>query len=403
MYFSRLLLPLLKSPDTQGRARLVFGARQTGKSTLFKLLRRPEDILIDLQERTERLRFSQDPSLLNRRLLPPRGHQHIFIDEIQRVPELLEEIQLALDRHPGRFTFTLTGSSARRIRKGSANLLPGRARLYYLFPVSLLEQTSSGRDSAILPIPGRPMESLFPRRGLDDLLVLGSLPGLWNSMKKEDLESYAALYIEEEIQREAIVRRLGSFGRFLQLAAVESGCPINLTKISQESGIGLSTLRGFYSVLEDTLVGFTLQPYAQSPRVRLLRTPKFYFFDLGVRNAVAGLPLDKGILATQAGSLMEHWVACELFWRTQYLGRGYSLCFWRTVGGSEVDLVLLTPRETIPIEVKYTRNPRPEDASSLEHFIRLHPKSASRGFVVCQVPQREQLSKHVAAIPWNEI
>src|SRR3972149_11743022 len=131
MQYPGWLLAPLGRPLPRGRARLVLGARQTGKTTLFQLLRRPADLFVDLQERGERLRLARDPEALTRALLASRrAHQHVFVDEVQRVPELLDEIQLLLDRHPGRFTFTLPGSSARRLRRRDANLLPGRIHRY---------------------------------------------------------------------------------------------------------------------------------------------------------------------------------------------------------------------------------------------------------------------------------
>jgi predicted AAA+ superfamily ATPase len=198
-------------------------------------------------------------------------------------------------------------------------------------------------------------------------------------------------------------RNLGDYGRFLELAAAESGKPISLTRISRESGLALSTIRGFYSVLEDTLMGFRLAPFEGSERSRVLKTPRFFFFDVGVRNAVCRLPLESGILAVQAGPLFEHWIACELMARIGYLGRGYRLSFWRTVEGAEADLVLETPREVIPIEAKWTAHPRPGDARGLESFLDQHPGRARRGMVVCRAPRAERLTERVTAIPWLEM
>ncbi len=211
------------------------------------------------------------------------------------------------------------------------------------------------------------------------------------------------MYVEEEILRESAARNLGDYSRFLELAAIESGRAINLTKISQDSGLALSTIRGFYGVLEDTLVGFSIAPFSRAGRARILKTPKFYFFDVGVRNALARLPLDKRILASEGGHLLEHWVACELASRIGDLGRSYRLSFWRTVDGAEVDFVLETPMEAIPIEVKYSKNPRPADARGVEHFIGRYAKVARRGFVVCRTAREEQLTPHARAIPWHEL
>jgi predicted AAA+ superfamily ATPase len=379
------------------------GARQTGKSTLFRLIGTPDTILVDLQERSERVRLMRDPEALTRSLVPPgRRPRHVLIDEVQRVPELLDEIQLLLDRYPGRFTFTLTGSSARRLRTREVNLLPGRIHRFHLGPVCSWELTS-GSKGAVLGPPRGAVRGTFPGRSLEEILVLGSLPAAFveGQAFKRTLESYADVYIEEEVLREMAARNLGDYGRFLQLAAIESGKPINLTKVSQESGLALSTIRGFYRTLEDTLLGFTVGPFSRSSRARLLKTPRFFFFDVGVRNAVAGLPLHRGILATEGGRLLEHWVACELYARIGYLGRGYRLSGWRTVDGAEVDFILETPREVIPIEVKYTQSPRPSDARGIEHFLKRHAGLARRGFLVCRTRRAEQLTPHVRAIPWQ--
>lgn len=407
MQYARWAAGPLRAASSRGKARLVLGARQTGKSTLFGMIRGPADELIDLQDRSERLRLARDPSALTRALLASRRkRQHVFIDEIQRVPDLLDEIQLLLDRHPGRFTFTLTGSSARRLRARDVNLLPGRVHRLALGPVTLWEQR--GPKAQVVPRPGRRPSGrwpLFPERGLEELLVSGALPAAFVEGKAyaRTLESYAATYIEEEVLREAAARAIGPYGRFLELAAVESGKPVNLTRISQDSGVALSTLREFYRVLEDTLVGFSVAPFSRSGGARILKTRRFFIFDTGVRNALARLPLDRRMLATEGGLLFESWVACELHTRLQYLGPAYRLSFWRTTEGAEVDLIIETPREAIPLEVRYTANPRPADASGLERFIARYPDLARRGYVVCRTARREQLSRHVQAIPWQEL
>ncbi|MEK7270226.1 MAG: DUF4143 domain-containing protein [Planctomycetota bacterium] len=406
MQFDRYLQAALRRGRSLGKARMILGARQTGKSTLFRMLKSPKDILFDLQERHERMRLARDPSLLTRALLAPGpARRHVLIDEVQRVPGLLDEIQLLLDRHPDRFTFTLTGSSARRLRGHDVNLLPGRVHRHRLSPVCLWEVAGTAAGT-ILPAPFRFAPARpAPRRALEDLLVLGSLPGAFSGGRafRDTLASYAEAYIEEEVLREMAARSLGAYDRFLELAAVESGRVVNLTKISQASGIALSTIRGFYGVLSDTLLGFTVPPYLGSGRDRIIKTPKTYLFDVGVRNAVARLPLERGILATEGGNLLEHWLACELEARIGYIGRTHRLSFWRTQEGVEVDFVLETPKEAIPIEVKYTETPRPTDARHVERFLDLHPDRARRGFIVCRATRPLQLTERVLAIPWDEV
>lgn len=404
MNYYRVLISDLSSNESKGMVKIVFGARQTGKSTLFKMMASSSDVFFNLQDTSVRQRFERDPGAFTRQLLSqPKGHLSVYVDEIQKVPALLDEIQWLYDEHGKRFSFFLTGSSSRQLKSRSTNLLPGRCHIFKLQPVILMEQEHFGDGiGTILPVEIPNKNKLqFPKRSLEDYLINGCLPGIWHTGNPaKTLEAYAEIYIEEEIRREALIRNIGAFGKFLELAAIESGKIINLTRLSQESGIPVSTLSSFYQVLEDTFVGFRIQPCSRSYRKRLIKTPRFLFFDVGVRNAVARFSLDNGLLRTNGGELFEHWVGCELFSRITYLGRSYRISYWRTVDGAEVDFILETPKELIPIEVKYTTNPRPADARGVEHFINYHSDKAKRGFVVCRTQKVEQLTETIQAIPW---
>ena len=406
-YLHRWLEGPLSRPASLGKVRLLLGARQTGKSTLLNHLVSSRDtVVIDLQDSTRRREMERRPRALTDLLLGQnRRRQTVLVDEIQKVPALLEEIQFLYDKYPGRFEFWLTGSSARRLRTSSANLLPGRSHLFHLYPILQAERAAKGR---ILALPGKVSPPRFPERSLNHCLMLGSLPG--PSLESaataiKSLESYAELYLEEEVRREGLVRDVGAFSRFLELAAMESGQTMNLVKLSNESGIPVATLRLYYQVLVDTFVGYWLEPYVGRTRKRLLTTPKFFFFDLGVRNAAARLPMNESLLRLQGGPLLEQWVGLELLHRTRLLGAGYRLGFWRTVGGAEIDFIVETPRAIIPVEVKWTDRPTPADARHLELFLKNppDPRKTRKGFVVCRVGEPRQLTPHVQAIPWNTL
>ena len=183
----------------------------------------------------------------------------------------------------------------------------------------------------------------FPRADIETMLLRGNLPGvaLENAESAErTLDGYVELYLEEEIRREALVRDLGAFQQFLELAAMESGQIVNLSSLSRESGVALPTLRGYYQVLEDTFVGYRIPAFGQGGRKRVLTTPRFLFFDLGVRNAAARLGFSPAVLKTQSGLLFENWVGLELYHRCLHAGRTHRLTFWRTAHGAEVDYVL---------------------------------------------------------------
>jgi predicted AAA+ superfamily ATPase len=389
--------------------RLLLGARQTGKTALLRELLQGNDAsLWDLQDSRLRLRLEADPSAFSRavRALPAETAT-VVVDEIQKVPALLEEVQHLHDAQPGRWEFFLTGSSARRLRAGSANLLPGRSHVYALFPVNAWEvegERASGWPFS--PPAGSCASPKFPAQPLERLLTLGSLPGIRSEPAATaalTLEAYVANYLEEEIRREALARDLGAFSVFLQLAAVESGRVLNISGLSVESGVPATTLKNYYGVLVDTLVGTFLRPYSRPGRKALLTSPRFLFFDVGVRNAAAGLPLTGQMVATEGGPLLEQWATLELCARASWLGRSHRVSFWKTRSGAEVDIVYESPEEDVPIEVKWTSSPRPGDARHVETFLDAYPDRARRGIVLCRVDRPQQLTDRVVALPWDSL
>ena len=404
-YFPRLIESSLRAARSRGKVRLILGARQTGKSSLLQQLETGPALAINLQDVRLRQAYERAPGKLSNELEVRRERRTIvLIDEIQKIPSLLEEVQFLQDKYPGRFEFYLTGSSARQLRRGAANLLPGRAHSMRLSPVMLPER-SGWKESILLPNLRAPNPQRgFPWKEIEDLLLWGSLPGISAepaSRRTATLETYTQVYLEEEIRREAVVRDLGAFARFLEIAALESGQVMNLTKLSQESGIPLATIRSFYQVLEDTFVGYWVPAYGRASRKQVLSTPRFVWFDTGVRNAAARLPLDRGLLKTSAGALFEQWALAELLHRTGYLGRTFRVSFWRTRHGAEVDAIVETPRRDIPVEIKWTENPRATDARHVELFLDAFPRRAREGYLVCRVPRPRKLTDRVTAVPWG--
>ncbi len=414
MFYSRLLLASLTSRVSRNKVRLLFGARQTGKTELLRRVVPAEHTLFfDLAETAVRRRFETDPAAFVRevRALPARV-KHVVVDEIQKVPALLDEVQSLYDAQKTRFQFYLTGSSARRPHRQSANLLPGRCHVFRLSPVCRWE--TEGSDPTDWPGAGPPRGARtsgrrvppFPRQDLDRTLLLGNLPGVRSEHERTaaaTLTAYVENYLEEGIRREALVRDLGPFAVFLKLAALESGRQVNLAHLSQESGVPAATLKNYYQILEETFTGFWIRPYCRPGRKRLLTTPRFLMFDTGVRNAAAGLPLDRAMLASEGPRLLKQWVGLELLYRTAYLGRGYAVSFWRTVTGAEVDYVWQGPREDVPIEVKWTARPHPSDAGNLETFLDEYPRRARRGLLVCRCERAQSLSERVLAVPWDTL
>lgn len=412
MFYRRFLSASLSSGVSRNKVRLLFGARQTGKTELLRRTVPLEStIFFDLGASDQRRRFETDPARFGReaRALPVKI-RNIVVDEIQKVPALLDEVQNLFDEKRTRFQIYLTGSSARSLRRHSANLLPGRSHLFRLLPVCQWEVDRSERYDWPGAAPGaagnqaRDTFPAFPRQSLERTLLLGNLPGIRSESGKTaafTLSAYVGNYLEEEIRREALARDLGAFAVFLKLAAVESGGQVNLARLSQESGVAASSLKNYYQVLEETFAGFWMRAYGRRGRKRLLSTPRFFFFDTGVRNAAADIPPSRAILQSEGPGLLEQWVGLELFYRAAYLGTGHDVTFWRTASGAEVDFVWQSPREDVPIEVKWTARPRPSDARHVETFLSEYPKRARRGLIVCRCDRPERLTDRVAAIPWD--
>ncbi len=400
-YYHRYIEESIVQSIESGKVILLLGARQTGKSTLLNHLLPENAVNINLQEYKRRLEVSMNPGVLTE-IVEARNDPKttVFIDEVQKVPELLEEVQYLYDKHKGSLAFLLTGSSSRKLKEKSANLLPGRTHLYRLYPVSQIERGKTG----LLKTEYK-CENPFPAQELDELLIYGSLPGILSEspeMKGKTLESYAELYIEEEIRRENLVKNIGAFSNFLQLAALESGKTVSLTKLSNEIGLSINGIKNYYQILVDTHVGYFIPAYSGNSRKRLLSTPKFYLFDNGIRNACAKIGFNKEILIIDGGNLFEHWVGLELIHKTGLLGRDYGISYYRTVSGVEIDFILKTPKGLIPVEVKWTENPGRSDAKHIENFIEAENLS-NMGYIICRCREPRRISEHVMALPWSHL
>ncbi len=402
---------------------IMFGARQTGKSTLIRRCLPSDALVFDLSDPGQRMRFAAAPGRfieLYRGLPDSISPRWIFIDEAQNVPELFDAVQYLYDEEKRtlpeerRTRFILCGSSARRLRRVGANLLPGRSFMHRLFPLTGVEYDRTipegypidrlvGQRSLLPCFQDEPaMRTPFPRRSLEDRMIFGDLPGTateLSSGRSDVLRAYAGAYVEEELHREAQIRAWGPFLRFLSLAAAESGSIVNFSGIAKESGVSSPTIKAHYQLLEDMFLGFSVPAFSGSPRKSALSSPRFFFFDLGVRNALAGLSLGPDTVLANPGPLFEQWVGIELYKRLAYRGDA-KLSYFRTAGGAEVDFIVERAGVLVPIEVKWTENPTKKDARHLETFLQDHRAIAPQGYIVCRTPYPLRVSDTVTAIPW---
>jgi predicted AAA+ superfamily ATPase len=332
--FKRILTPHLRKDP---RNVLLIGPRQVGKSTLLGSLN--PDLTLNLASPTTYRDYLAHPEQFEAELAAADPSVRVvFLDEVQRVPALLDAVQVQVDKDPRRFRFLLSGSSARKLRRGQANLLPGRIHLHHLHPLLACE--------------------LGDAFDLNRVLAHGTLPGIYSESDPEaraaDLRAYTDVYLREEVQAEALVRNLGGYTRLLDLVAASSGKALNLAALSQDAGIAHETVRRYLEVLEDTLLVFRVPAWSGSKRAGLVTHPKHFLFDLGVRNALLRRPLDRP-LPDEIGLLFEHLVAYELVRRQGSLWPEVQVYYYRTKHGAEIDFVLEVGRELWAIEVKASR------------------------------------------------
>ncbi len=380
---------------------LILGPRQVGKTTLVNecLKGVKNTARYPLQDPSLRIELERSPSRLISQIRALKNNPCVFIDEAQKVPSLFDAVQVLIDNRDAQFI--LAGSSARKLKRHGVNLLPGRIKRYHLSPL-LWGELGLVKDCTIKELCIDNINHRAPY-SFEDTLIYGSLPGIVRLPQKDRsdfLRAYAEIYLEEEIRAEALSRKIGAFSRFLELAALESGTSPNLCRLSNESGVSQPAVKEFYRILEDTLVVERVEPYLKNARKRILSSSRYYFFDLGVRNVLARLPLTSGLVNAQKGILFEHAVMLEIIRRVKALNKNYKIRYWRTSAGAEVDCVVDLGSSAIPIEVKCSSFVAQSDIKGLKSFLSDYRKVAKRGFVITMGDKKETLSDNITALPW---
>lgn len=305
----------------------LFGPRATGKTSLIRSQLSEHILIIDLLRSDVFLRLSDRPWEIEE-IIQARKHKddYVVIDEVQKVPMLLDEVHRLIESEGIRFL--LTGSSAKKLRANNVNLLAGRAWQAELFPLTMRE---------------------IPDFSLERYLTYGGLPTVYLSDDpREELAAYVATYLDQEIKIEAAVRKIHAFTRFLQTAALTSGKMLRFTALSSDTGIPVTTVREYYQILEDTLIGFMLPAWTKTVKRKAISTAKFYFFDIGVMHQLIGVKALEPH-SNLYGRAFEHFIAMELRAYLSYHRKHQTLSYWRSKNGQKVDFII---GDHITIEVK---------------------------------------------------
>ena len=361
----------------------LFGARNTGKSTLVKEIYGDSCLTLDLLKKKTEARFLRNPDELYDIVMGLSDEiTHVIIDEVQKIPALLDVVH-SLMGDTNKY-FIMTGSSARKRKQGGANLLAGRAFVYHMFPLTHIE-----------------LGNAFD---LDQALHWGTLPDIFtlnsDEMKKEFLYAYAHTYLKEEIWNEHFIRELDPFRRFLEVAAQCNGKLINFSNIARDVGVSDKTIRSYYAILEDTLIGFFLEPYHDSFRKRLSHQPKFYFFDTGIVRALAFMTDVILVKKTNAyGNAFEHFILLECVRLNSYHRLHYKFSYLRTQNDAEIDLIVERPgKALLCIEIKSTEAVSRENISS---FISLtNDLKNAEAICICNDEYAKKID-HVMVLPWR--
>ena len=351
----------------------LWGPRQTGKSTLLKQLF-PESTYFDLLLNNEYDRFLRNPSLLREILATNSLKTPVIIDEIQRIPALLNEIHwLIVNKN---IRFILSGSSPRNILHSGGNLLGGRALRYELYPLVSAE---------------------IPDFDLLKAMNNGLIPRHYLSAKPDKLLSaYIGNYLRDEIMAEAKLRNIRSFSRFLEMAAFSNGELVNYTNIARDCGVSSPTVKEYFQILQDTRIGRFLQSYQKKPKRRVIMSPKFYYFDIGLANYL----LKRGRIEQGSeafGKVFEHLIYQELYAHSHYSGINYPISFWRTASQMEVDFVL--GDHEVAVEVKSTNMVNPHHLKGLKRFAEEY--NVKKMIIVSTDPHPRKINE-IMVLPWKQ-
>lgn len=377
--YPRLCKPLQK------HSFFLFGARGTGKTKLIQQLLQGRNCLwVDLLRQGELLAFIRNPNELRERLAAlDTAPEWVVIDEVQRIPEILNEVHSLIEEK--KLKFALIGSSARKLRRGAANLLAGRALLNYLYPLT--------------------HEELGSDFNLAEVLTWGSLPAVVTQAdpesKTELLKTYVETYLREEIREEQIIRRLDPFARFLESAAQSSGSILNRTKIGHEAGTDAKSVARYFQILEDTLLGFHLEPYHTSLRKRQRNQAKFFLFDIGVKRALEGSL--RILIRPQTydwGRTFEQFLVLEAHRLNSYYRANFRFSYLKTQGELEIDLIAERHGEkTWVIEIKSSPSPAPTQIRKLQKLANAVPNG--RPIIWCTTPQPRHVDG-VELVSWQD-
>lgn len=378
--YKRITETLIKKQIARGKSVLILGPRQVGKTTLCRQFK--FDLEVNLASIKEKLIYEKDPQRLEMIARESKKKMFIYIDEIQKIPELFNSIQVLIDDNKAQFL--ITGSSARKIKNQSdVNLAPGRLVNFRLDTLSMAEADIN----------------------LDDIFAYGQLPAICSEADKEqkelELRSYVENYIEEEIRKETRLRNIAPFARFIELAAIQSGQISNFSEISKELGPTVVTIQNYYQILEDTLFVERIDPYLKnSTRKKLTKSSRYLFFDLGVRRILADE--SKRILPERKGVLFEHFIGNEIIKWIRYSAPTARLYYWRDPDGPEVDWLLEYDGKLLPIEVKLTNKPSIKVAKHLNVFMSEYAK-AKTALVICTTDMNYQLDKNIRVISFLKL
>lgn len=365
----------------------LFGARGTGKSTLLeKMFPFDQNMYINLLDAIEDDLFARNPNQLIALVEAlPETVKYVIIDEIQKAPKLLDVVHLLIETKRSKKVFILTGSSARKLKMAGVNLLAGRAFVYHLYPLSFLE---TGK--------------IFQ---LEAALQWGMLPKIYSLKTDHEkikfLQAYTLTYLKEEVWAEQLVRKIDPFRKFLEVAAQCNGKIINYNKIARDVGADDKTVKNYFTILEDTLLGFVLESFHHSFRKRLHLSPKFYFFDIGVVRAIAQqLTLMPTPKTSYYGDLFEQFIIVECVKLASYFKYEFRFSYLMTAAGVKIDLVVERPgQKTLFIEIKSNNNVQEHDLSSLCKIM----LDFDEGEAICfSQDHRKKKIGNIMVFPWKE-